>query len=85
MSYKLTQIKLSISKFFKKIAEFFDVIIFHTKKSLHLIKTSEKTKIVGYHAIKTSKNLISKTMENAWNWNHRLTSSESFRIFDKDV
>jgi len=85
MKYYLTQISIYFSKFTENILHFFDSVGYHTKRALNLIKSSEKTKVAGYHVKKAGKNLILKTKENAWNWNHRLLSSESFRIFDEDV
>jgi hypothetical protein len=85
MKYHITKVTISISKFFSSLKDFFDSVAFHTNRSIHILRTHEKTKVAGYHVKKAGKNLISKTKENAWNWNHRLLSSESFRIFDEDV
>jgi len=85
MKYYLTQISIYFSKFTEAILNFFDSVSYHTGRALHLVKSSEKTKVAGYHVKKAGKNFISKTKENAWNWNHRLLSSESFRIFEEDV
>ncbi len=85
MKYHLTQLRIYFSKFTEIIVDFFDSVGYHTGRALHLVKSSEKTKAAGYHVKKAGKNLILKTKENAWNWNHRLQSSESFRIFDEDV
>lgn len=85
MKYFITQVSIYFSKLSKIILYLFDLACYYTKNSLHIIKSSEKTKAAGYHVKKAGKNLISKTKENAWNWNHRLSSSESFRIFEEDV
>jgi hypothetical protein len=85
MKYHLTQLKISLSKFTEIILNFFDSVIYKIGRALNLIKNSKKTKMASYHVKKTGKILISQTKENAWNWNHRLISSGSFRIFDEDV
>lgn len=85
MKYRLTQIKLFFNRFFGRFLDFFDAVNFHTRKTLHLIKNHDKTQAAGYHLKRASKKIISTNMENNWDWNHRLASSESFRIFDDDV
>lgn len=85
MSYNKTRIKLYIIRFFANIIDFFEAVSYHTRKTLHLIKNHERTQIAGYHIKRASKKLVSTNMENNWDWNHRLASSESFRIFDEDI
>lgn len=85
MKYHITKINIFLSKCFSSLSDFFDSVGFHTRKSLHILRTHEKTKVAGYHFHKARKKLVSSSLENAWNWNHRLLSSESFRIFEEDV
>lgn len=85
MSYNKTRIKFFISKNLDRILDFFEAISYNTRKTFHLIKNHDKTKAAGYHINKAGKKIISITQENNWAWNHRLASSESFRIFDDDV
>jgi len=85
MNYTRTRIKLFFSKNMDRILDFFEAISFNARKTFHLIKNHDKTMAAGYHIHKASKKIISITQENNWDWNDRLASSESFRIFDDDV
>ncbi|MEI7718506.1 MAG: hypothetical protein WCI72_01450 [archaeon] len=85
MNYHIARLRISVSRFFRGILEFFEAVTFYTKQSFLIIKTHEKTQSAKYHLSRAKSSVISSGRENAWNWNHRLTSSESFRIFDEDV
>jgi hypothetical protein len=85
MNYNWTRIKFFISKNLDRILDFFEAISYNTRKTFHLIKNHDKTKAAGYHIKRASKSLILTNIESNLDWNDRLASSESFRIFDDDV
>jgi len=85
MNYKIAQIKLFFNRFFGRILDFFDAVSFNTRRTVNSVKNHERAQVARYHLKRASKKIVSTTKENKWNWNHRLASSESFRIFDDDV
>jgi len=85
MSYKTVQIRLLFNKISNKILTFFEDIIYRTKRALHLVNNHERTNFAKYHFHRARKRIVSSSIENVWNWNNRLASSEGFRIEEDDV
>ena len=85
MKYHLTRLKIFFSRFFGRILNFFDAVAYYTRKYIFIIRTHERTQNAKYHITKASKRIVSSGRENAWNWSHRLASSESFKIFDEEI
>lgn len=85
MKYHLARIKLFFFRFLERILDFFSAINYHTRKSIYIIRTHERTQSAKYHISKASKKFVHGSIDNLKNWNDRMSSSESFTINEDDV
>jgi hypothetical protein len=83
--YHITKVKTTFFKFFRKIGDVGDEIVYSARKTFYKPINSEKMEIALRKISKAGKKIVFNLKENKKNWGHRIDFGNNFLINHDDV